>query len=195
LSWLGYELSPDVQRRRLTLEREERGAFSMLRPATTEEAYRRFGTCLGMLPPFALFERLITQMHGGRTFWFVVLCVVMNVVCCLVGRTFGGFLGRRAGDPRVRSRAGFALNVLIMAVAWSVVTGGTGGLPFFGIGALFGVFCAAPVALAAFPVFAILHRLLSRGGMIEARQLWPLALGVPLTISALFLSPSLGWLK
>jgi hypothetical protein len=79
-----------------------------------------------------------------------------------------------------------------MALGWSLVTGGLGGALFFGVGAAFGFVCALPVALAAFPVFAFLHRLISRGGMIEARHAWPLAFGIPLTIAAMIMSP---WLK
>ncbi len=70
----------------------------------------------------------------------------------------------------------------------AIVTGAAGGLVCFGFGALFGPFFAVPVALAAFPVFATFHRLLSRGGMIEARSLWPLAYGVPGVIAATILS-------
>ena len=188
LSWLKAELDPEVQRRRLALEEEERGALSIRRPLTTEQAYRRFGTFLGLLPPLALFERFLASTRGDDALWVVALCVAMNVVCCLVGRWFGGYLGRWAGNPRTRTRSGFALVVFVMAVAWSVVTGGLGGVLFFGIGAIFGVFFAAPVAFAAFPVFAILHRLISRGGMIEARHTWPLAFGIPLTIAAMIMS-------
>jgi hypothetical protein len=191
LSWLKQELDPEVQRRRLALAEEERRALSMQRPLTTEQAYRWFGTYLGLLPPFALFNRIFVGADHGRLQW-VALFVAMNVVCCLVGRWFGGYLGRWAGNPRSRPRAGFALVVFIMAVSWSVVTGGLGGVLCFGIGAIFGVFFAAPVAFAAFPVFAILHRLISRGGMIEARHTWPLAFGIPLTIAAMIMSP---WLK
>ncbi len=111
----------------------------------------------------------------------------MNVICCLVGRWFGAHLGRWAGDPRKYSRTGFFFVVFVMAVSWSVVTGASGGALVFGIGAIFGVFCAAPVAFVGFPAFAILHRLLSRGGMIEARRIWPLAFGIPLTIAAMIL--------
>ena len=188
MSWLKAELDPDVQRRRLVWEREECGALSMRRPLTTEEAYRWFGTFLGLLPPFALFERFLTETGNFKEFSPVAFCVAMNVVCCLVGRWFGGCLGRWAGNPRTRSRAGFAFAVFVMAIAWSVVTGGLGGAPFYLIGALFGPFLAAPVALVGFPAFAILHRLISRGGMIEARHTWPLAFGIPLTIAAVIMS-------
>jgi len=189
LSWLKAEIDPEVQRRRLVLAEEERRVLSLQRPLTTEQAYRWFGTFLGLLPPLALFERFLAGTRGDDALWVVALCVGMNVVCCLVGRWFGGRLGRWAGNPRPRSRAGFALVVFLMAVTWSVVTGGLGGVLFFGIGAIFGVLCALPVALAAFPAFAFLHRLISRGGMIEARHTWPLAFGIPLTIAAMIMSP------
>lgn len=194
MSWLGYELSPDVQRRRVALEKEECRTLSMLRPRTAEETYRWFGTFLGLLPPLALFGRVLwnSNLNSETQAWWVLFCVLMNLVCCLVGRRFGAILGGWAGDPRARTRTGFAFVIFVMAVAWSAVTGGLGGAVCFGIGAIFGILCAAPVALMAFPVFAILHRLLSHGGMIEARHLWPLACGIPLTIAALILSP---WLR
>ena len=190
LSWLQQELDPGVQRRRLIRAREQDRALAMQQPLTTEQAFRWFGTFLGLIPPLALFSRFIASsgVHSDAI-WIVALCVGMNVVCCLVGRWFGGYLGRWAGDPRTRTRSGFALTVFIMIVAWSVVTGGLGGLLFFGIGAIFGVLFAAPVALVGFPVFAILHRLISRGGMIEERHTWPLAFGIPLTIAAMMMSP------
>ncbi len=67
------------------------------------------------------------------------------------------------------------------------MTGALGGFVFFGIGAFVGAALAVPVGALAFAVFAPLHRLLARGGMIDARQLWPLALGVSGTIAALIL--------
>jgi hypothetical protein len=188
MSWLQQEVDPDVQRRRLALQQDEGRVFSMEQPATTEQAYRLFGTFLGLLPPLAIFERVLMETRGEDAFWYAAFCAGMNAVCCLVGRWFGGYLGRWAGDPRQRSRVGFAFVVFVMAISWSVVTGGLGGALFFGIGALFGPFFAAPVALVGFPAFAILHRLISRGGMIEARQVWPLAFGIPLAIAALIVS-------
>ena len=185
MSWLRQEVDPGVQHRRLASQREEGRALSMEQPATTEQAYRLFGTFLGLLPPLAIFERALMETKGEEAFWVAAFCAGMNIVCCLVGRWFGGYLGGWAGDPRRRSRVGFALVVFVMAISWSVVTGGLGGLLFFGIGAFFGPFFAAPVALVGFPAFAILHRLISRGGMIEARQVWPLAFGIPLAIAAL----------
>jgi hypothetical protein len=191
LSWFSHEIDPDVQRRRLIWEKEQSRALAMQRPLTTEQAYRRFGTFLGLFPPFAIFEHMFLGRNNYE-FWLVPLCVAMNIVCCLVGRWFGGRLGRWMSNPRTRSRTSFAFLIFVMAVAWSVVTGGLGGVLFLGIGAIFGAFIAAPVAFMGFPAFAILHRLISRGGMIEARHTWPLAFGIPLTIAAVISSP---WLK
>jgi hypothetical protein len=200
LNWLSFELSPDTARRRLVLEREERRTLSMLQPLSTEEAYRWFGTFLGLFPPFALFARIVggtvagnrtnglTATADGLLYWGLLL-LAMNVVCCFVGRKVGGFLGRKTGDPRSLSLAGSLFVALFYGLFWGVVTGAAGGAVAFLIGAVGGVFVAVPVALAAFPVFALLHRLLSHGGMIEERQVWPLAFGVPLTIAAMILSP------
>ncbi|MCA1621700.1 MAG: hypothetical protein LC795_21000 [Acidobacteria bacterium] len=199
LSWLRFELAPETERRRLALEVEERRTLSMLRPLSTEEAYRWFGTFLGLFPPFALFTRILGDaigdwagggfpMKDGALLW-ALLFILMNAVCCLVGRKFGGFLGRKAGDPRAHGVPGTLLVSLLYGLFWGVVTGAAGGAVGFLVGAVVGVFVAVPVALAAFPVFALLHRLLSHGGMIEERQVWPLAFGVPLTITALILSP------
>ena len=202
LSRLRFELAPETERRRLVLEAEERRMLSMLRPLSTEEAYRWFGTFLGLFPPFALFTRVLVGVIDARSwgrlptadgvvFWGLLLLLV-NVLCCIVGRKFGGFLGRKAGDPRAHGVPATLLIALLYGLFWGVVTGAAGGAVAFLIGAVVGVFVAVPVALAAFPVFALLHRLLSHGGMIEERHVWPLAFGVPLTIAAMILSP---WLK
>lgn len=202
LNWLRFELAPETERRRLVLEVEERRSLSMLRPLSTEEAYRWFGTFLGLFPPFALFTRILGDAVGnwasggfrandGVIFWGFLL-LTMNVLCCVVGRKFGGFLGRRAGDPRAHGLPTTLLVALLYGLFWGIVTGAAGGAAGFLIGAVVGVFVAVPVALAAFPVFALLHRLLSHGGMIEERHVWPLAFGVPLTIAALIMSP---WIR
>lgn len=171
----------------------------MLNPLSTEEAYRWFGTFLGLFPPCALFSRIVGgaiadsvlrgQPPPHAVFFWALLFLLMNAVCCLVGRNLGGFLGRKFGDPRARALPAMLLVSGLMALFWGVLTGAAGGAVGFIIGAVVGVFVAVPVALAAFPVFALLHRLLSHGGMIEERHVWPLAFGVPLTAAAFIMSP------
>ncbi|MFL6282376.1 MAG: hypothetical protein ACJ74Q_04340 [Pyrinomonadaceae bacterium] len=169
-------------------------AMSMLNPRSTEDAYAWFGTFLGLFPPFAIFVCVVggsssggRNLGGAALFWLALL-FVMNAVCCVVGRKFGRLLGRLLGDPRALSWPMFLLVSLLVAGAWGVVTGGAGGAVAFGIGAIFGIVCAVTVALAAFPIFSVLHRAQSHGGMIEKGDLWPLALGIPLTAAALILS-------
>ncbi len=194
IAWLKGEVEraenqAAVARAAVELER----AMSMLNPMSTEDAYAWFGTFLGLFPPFAIFVRMFGSSGNlnpptpGVFFWLALL-LVMNLVCCVVGRKFGRLLGRLLGDPRARSWPMFLLVSLLIAGAWGAVTGGAGGAVGFGVGAIFGIFCAVPVALAAFPVFAVLHRAQSHGGMIEEGDLWPLALGIPLTAAALILS-------
>ena len=201
LSWLREEIARDEGRHKPWRLGHEERALSMRNPLTTEEAFAWFGTFLGLFPPFALFGRFIglalregSSGHlptaDGALYW-IFFFLAMNAVCCLVGRKFGARLGRQIGDPRAWSWPVYIFSSLVMAVAWAVVTGAAGGAVAFVVGALFGVVCAVPVALLGFPAFAVLHRALSHGGMIEESQLWPLAFGVPLTIAALILSPGL----
>jgi len=162
-----------------------------LAPALTPaEAYKWFGAFLGLFPPAAIFWRAFLSSSGAedKLLFPVLLCVGMNAVCCVVGRKVGAGVGRLLGDPRDHSRAGLVMKSMLLAVAWAVATGGAGGAVFFGFGAIFGAVFALPVALVAFPAFAVLHRLHARGGMIEGRSLWPLAFGVPGVAAALILS-------
>jgi len=201
LNWLRAEIARDKTRGKPARVREEKRALSIMHPLTTEESYAWFGTFLGLFPPFAIFARIVASAFsegasrqfstGEATLLWLLFFLTMNAVCCLVGRKFGAFAGRKLDDPRRWSWPVFVFSTLMLAVAWGVVTGAAGGAVGFIIGAVVGVVCAVPVALAAFPVFAVLHRLLSHGGMIEAHDLWPLAFGVPLTAAALILSPAL----
>jgi hypothetical protein len=202
LIWLRAEIARDEARlrkpARVADEWRALRAVRLGQPLTTREAYAWFGMFLGLFPPFALFARLAAAFlwhTRGRLatedtaiFW-VLLFLAMNAVCCLVGRKFGGFLGRELGDPGGRSWPVFVLYSMLMGIPWALITGGAGGAVGFGVGAFFGIAFAVPIAVAAFPAFAILHRLLSRGGMIEEQHLWPLAFGVPLVAAALVL----GW--
>lgn len=161
----------------------------MRAPLRTEEAFRRFGLLLGLLPPAAIFWRMFgVRMFEGSGFW-LALCVVMNVACCLAGRALAGHLGRRVdGFERGSWPVTFAASVPL-GFLWGLGTGTIGGAPAFGLGAFFGAACAIPVGVLAFALFIPLHRLLARGGMIEARHFWPLACGIAGTITALILSP------
>jgi hypothetical protein len=189
LDWLGAEVVRIESPREIELRREWEQSLSMLEPVATEQAYARFGACLGIFPPAAIFARMLGgNFLSGDGGILIAFAVAMNVVCWLVGRKFAGVLARGIGDPRRKDAVPYFLYSLVLGLGWGAVTGASGGAVAFGIGALFGIACAVPVALLAFPLFAMLHRAQSRGGMIEARDLRPLAYGIPLTAAGIILS-------
>ena len=185
LSRLLMENEREASRRRLfRSDLEEEEMLLMRQPFSKEEAYSLFGLLLGTFPPAAIFWRM-TEGHifiGGLS----ILLLLMNVTCCFVGRRMGALVSRWL-DKESDSRTWKFLMSLAAGICWGIVTGGAGGLLAFGIGAIFGILCAVPVAMVAFPLFASLHRPLARGGMIDARHFWPLACGVVMFITALIL--------
>lgn len=162
-------------------------------PRTTEQSYASLGALLGLLPPAAMFGRFLTSFDSRNEQGLVLfgICLLMNLICWAVGRAMGSWAGRKMGDPRARAWHELVAAAAFLACLWGVVTGAAGGVIVFGIGAAAGALLAVPVGLGGFLLFAPLHRLLARGGMIEARHLRPLALGVAGAIAALILSPSL----
>lgn len=194
MNWLKGEIVHGDARRKRRLERREREhaeAMRMTRPISNAESFAWFGTFLGLFPPAAIFSRVFERGISSDSDLVVLLfCFVMNAICCIVGRAMGGHLGGKLGDPRERAWGMTLLSAVLFASVWALVTGAAGGAPVVGIGAIFGALCALPVALVGFPAFMLLHRLLSRGGMIEERHLWPLAFGVPCVIAAVIMSPS-----
>ena len=191
IAWLRGEVvraeDRDAMRR---VEAEMRRALSIVKPVSTEAAYAKFGAYLGLLPPAAIFYRILSEkgFHDEAALFFGTLFCVMNLVCYVTGWKFGGYLGRKMDDPRSRKWLEHVFYSMGLGFLWALVTGSLGGVIGIGVGAVVGVFCAMPVALAAFPVFAVLHRIQSHGGMIEARDLRPLVFGVPLAAAALIIS-------
>ncbi|HEX7176130.1 MAG TPA: hypothetical protein VF240_12790 [Pyrinomonadaceae bacterium] len=191
IGWLRAEITRAEQRARLYRRPDEESeARRMLDPMPTPEAFAVLGMFLGLFPPAVIFFRLFhygfTPRHGLVVF---LLCLGMNIVCFAVGRAMGRFVGRKIdglGRPSwpLALAASAALGLL-----WGVVTGGLGGAVFFGFGAPVGAAAAVPVGTLAFALFAPLHRLLARDGMIEARHAWPLVFGVTGLIAALIASP------
>ncbi|HEX8160327.1 MAG TPA: hypothetical protein VF538_00390 [Pyrinomonadaceae bacterium] len=167
--------------------REEQEALMMRRPVPTERAFARFGLLLGLLPPAAVFFRVALLFHFAGALCLIFL--PMLIACALMGRRMGAHAGRTFDESERASWGRTMIDAMGDAFVWAAATGATGGAIFFGLGAALGLMCALPVALLAFALFAPLHRLLARDGMIDARHLAPLAWGINLTISALVLSP------
>lgn len=191
VGWLRAEITRAERHARLLRGPDEEGkAVRMPDPMTTPEAFALLGTFLGLLPPAVIFFRLFqygfTPRHGLIVF---LLCLGMNIVCFAVGRATGRFVGRKVEGMARRPWPALLAASAALGLMWGVVAGGLGGAVFFGFGAPVGAAMAAPVGTLAFALFAPLHRLLARGGMIEARHAWPLVFGVTGLISALIASP------
>jgi hypothetical protein len=164
----------------------------MSRPLTARRAYALFGMLLGALPPAIIFARMFGYgfgrgLLGESSAFLFLLCLAMNVVCCLVGRAIASALSPALEGINRWSWSKMLLMLPVIGAGWGAVSGAAGGFVFFGVGAIFGLACALPVGMIAFTLFAPLHRLLARGGMIDARHFWPLACGVTMFVSALIL--------
>jgi hypothetical protein len=191
LNWLLDENAREARRRSLFRNAAEEEQMLLMRhPLSARRAYAHFGMLLGALPPAVIFARMfgygLTPPFAGGALIFI-LCLIMNVVCCLTGRAMGAALGQSLNSVERWSWSKMLLMLPLIGAAWGSIAGGAGGLIFFGFGAIFGFICAVPVGLVAFTLFAPLHRLLARGGMIDARHFWPLACGVTMIVSALIL--------
>lgn len=167
----------------------------MRHPVSSEKAFAFLGLLLGALPSAAIFVRLfgygivrgsINILEAGGTLFF--LCLFINLVCCLVGYAMGSFVSGSALRLEHNSWVRMLIIMPLLGAAWGAVTGVVGGFFVLGIGAFFGWVFGIPVGFFGFLMFAIIHRALERGGMIDARHFAPLASGIAAIITSLILS-------
>lgn len=193
MNWLIASNEAEARRRLVFRSgREEELFLLMRRPISTERAYALVGLMLGALPPAAIFAKLfgfglfdgLLHLHpaDGAIFF---LCAIMNVTCSLMGYGMGSVLSRHAIRLERNSWIRMLTLMPLLGAAWGVLTGMTGGFFFFGIGTFFGAAFGIPIGALAFLIFAILHRTLQRGGMIEARHLVPLVCSISAIIAVL----------
>ena len=192
LNWLLRENRAEIEGRATTqLVAEAQEEVQMMRrPLSAEEAYAFLGLLLGLLPPAAIFYRagayaLTPERISEPAILF--LCLGMNLICLIVGGFTGKRMGRWLDSNCGADKKVSRLDALAAGIGWGAITGGAGGAFCFIFGAVAGALCAIPVGIAGFVTFTILHRLVARGGMIDARHFWPLACGVTMTIAALIL--------
>ena len=187
LNWLLAANQRATARQQLFRTAQEEQEAALLRqPLTAPEAFARFGLLLGIFPPAALFGGYLLQIPFATPFWWG-FALLMNALCALVGWRVGRGAGHYALQLRDTNWFTALPAYALLGFYWAAITGAAGGALFFGIGAFIGPFFALPVGILAFLLFAPLHRLLERGGLLEASQFWPLAVGVTLSLSALIL--------
>lgn len=175
----------EIERQKQLYRREEdkSAALAMAQPLSSPQAFGLFGALLGTLPPLSIFYRISNFRDGV----WIVLSFLMASMCAFVGYKLAKSLGNTFLNLERESWAKMLLVTSLLGTVWALATGAAGGAIFFGVGAIFGVIFALPVAFVAFPLFAILHRLLERGGNIERKHALPIAFGITLTISAYIL--------
>jgi hypothetical protein len=170
--------------------REEFESLSMFSPRTTEQSYRLLGLLLGAFPPAAYFIRLarygLDPWNNGHPLFFLFFAFI-NAVCLFVGMGMGKVVGKKMRQLERASWLKMISYSSLLALFWAFVTGFAGTAVVFIVGGFVGVVFALPVALAAFPIFAAIHRLMERGHLIEQKHLAPIAYGISLTISAFIL--------
>lgn len=192
LNWL-LDANEEERQHRALFRRtaDEEQMLMMRRPVSTEKAYMLFGLLLGALPPAAIFTQILgygvdgAARRMGADAGLFLLCLLMNIVCCLMGSYMGSKMSQMVKAMEHDSWTKLLVMSPLVGGIWGASTGALGGVFFFGIGAFFGAIIAACVGAVAFALFTPLHRLLARGGMMETRQFLPLACGITLTISAL----------
>jgi hypothetical protein len=188
-TWLKAEIARLEDGRTISRqEQETERAMRMLNPIAAEEAYSWFGLLLGLFPPTAIFSRILWTARDEAAFaLYVLVALWLLVCCCVVGRLMGKSLAGIA--IKIERQAWWKMFFLpaLLGALWGIVTGAAGGFFVLGFGALAGIACAVPVGALAFPIFMTLHRALSADGMIDERNLWPLAFGVPCVMASAIL--------
>lgn len=172
-------------------ERERLDVELMKNPLTTEKALSYFGAMLGLFPPFAMFSRFVFEHFknpvGSEDFWIVPLLLFVNLVCTVAGYFSGRLVGKIVAELERSSWTGMLLALPFIGVLWGIITGAAGGVFIFVIGAFFGAMIAAAVGSVALPAFAVFHRLLKKGDLIEEKHFFPVALGIACVITAFIL--------
>lgn len=161
----------------------------MRRPLSTERAYAFLGLLLGALPLAAVFFKVFDRMNSYFQMELFLLLVAMNLMGCVFGRFMGKAISVRVYELERASWHRMIVGTLLLGFVWGIVTGAASGVLLYGIGAFIVPFFTAPLGMVAFTLFTLLHRLLVRGDMIDARHFWPLACGITMFIAALVLNP------
>ncbi len=170
-------------------EREETEASLMTNPMTDRQVFAYFGLLLGIFPPAAMFTRFFINEASFRNdeFWLIGVVAIINLISAVVGYFSGRFVGKIVGKLEKASWTMMLFALPFIGILWGILAGGAGGIIVFVVGAIFGAMLGAMVGSAALPVFAIFHRLLKKGDVIDRKHFLPLAFGVTLIICAFVL--------
>lgn len=170
-------------------EREKTESSLMTNPMTDRQVFAYFGLLLGIFPPAAMFTRFFINEASFRNdeFWLIGVVAIINLISAIVGYFSGRFVGKIVGELEKASWTMMLFALPFIGILWGILAGGAGGIIVFVVGAIFGAMLGAMVGSAALPVFAIFHRLLKKGDVIDRKHFLPLAFGITLIICAFVL--------
>lgn len=168
-------------------DQERHEAALMKNPITTQKAVAYFGAMLGLFPPCAIFSRFLFEKAGNDEPGLVILLIIVNITCAFAGYFSGKIIGTSLAASEKLSWTRMILFLPFLGIVWGIMTGAAGGIFIFVIGAFFGAFIASMVGAVALPAFAVLHRSLKRGDLIEEKHFFPVALGITSVITAFIL--------
>ena len=180
----------ETARRKKTYRSEQEKFESelMKRPLSSEKAFSYFGLMLGIFPPALFFTRFVMDghMHWDGV-WFIGILMIVNVVSAVVGFFSGKWIARLVASAEKLSWIQMILLLPFIGFLWGAIAGGAGGFIIFVFGAVFGAVLGGLVGAVALPFFAILHRLLKRGDLIELKHFLPIAFAITFSICSFIL--------
>lgn len=168
---------------------ERRGAEMMSNPVPIEKAFASFGLMLGALPPAAIFLKILTDVSVWRPGMESILGLVLfaNITAAIVGSLTGKKVAKVVRYlytlPLFRS----IVVLPFVGMLWGMAAGAAGGAFLFVIGAFFGAAIGGTVGAIALPAFAIFHKIMKRGDLIDMKHFLPISLGLTLVICAFIL--------
>lgn len=166
-------------------DREKAEAEMMRHPLNISKTFSYFGLMLGTFPPAAIFAKFLFESSAGKDEFLILgFILIMNIITAVVGYFSGKLIGRIVKESETYSWLMMILLMPFVGILWGIMAGGAGGAIVFLIGAFFGAAFGAMVGAAAIPVFAVFHRLLKKGEMMEFKHFLPLAFGITFTICA-----------
>lgn len=170
-------------------ERERTEAAMMKNSLSTVQAFSYFGLALGTFSPAAIFTRFLIDSSAlrGEDVWVLGVLAIVNILSAVVGFFSGKLIGKMVREVENYSWAMMILVLPFIGILWGIITGGASGIIILIVGAFFGAILGAAVGSVALPVFALFHRLLKKGDVIDRKLFLPLAFGITFIICGFIL--------
>ncbi len=170
-------------------EREKTEAAMMREPLSGVETFSLLGLILGIFMPVTMFTRFLVDSRGLRSedLWILGVVAIVNIISAVVGFFSGRVVGKIVLETERYSWLKMLLLLPFIGMFWGIMAGGAGGIIILIIGAFPGAFLGGIVGSVALPSFAIFHRLLKKGDMIDLNHFLPLAFGITLIICGFIL--------